>query len=56
MYHLNEIWDEIWDKEEIPTEWKTGMQVTILKKSNLSECKNWSGIMLHHELSLNNAF
>ena len=41
----NEL-NEIWDKEEIPTEWKTGMLVTIPKKGNLSECKNWRGIML----------
>ena len=38
--------NEIWDKEEIPTEWKMGMLVTIPKKGNFSECKNWRGIML----------
>ena len=38
--------NEIWDKEEIPSEWKTGMLVTIPKKGNLSECKNWRGIVL----------
>ena len=43
---LYNVLNEIWDKEEIPTEWKTGMQVTIPKKGNLSECKNWRGIML----------
>ena len=30
----------------MPTEWKTGMLVTLPKKGNLSECKNWRGIML----------
>ena len=43
---LYSMLNEIWDKEEIPTEWKTGMLVTIPKKGNLSECKNWRGIML----------
>ena len=43
---LYSVLNEIWDKEEIPTEWKTGMLVTIPKKGNLSECKNWRGIML----------
>ncbi|KAI0224962.1 hypothetical protein LSAT2_024073 [Lamellibrachia satsuma] len=35
---LYSVLNEIWDKEEIPTEWKTGMLVTIPKKGNLSEC------------------
>ena len=43
---LYRVLNETWDKEEIPTEWKTGMLVTIPKKGNLSECKNWRGIML----------
>ena len=34
---LYSVLNEIWDKEEIPTEWKTGMLVTISKKGNLSE-------------------
>ncbi|KAI0209386.1 Secreted RxLR effector protein 78, partial [Lamellibrachia satsuma] len=43
---LYSVLNEIWDKEETPIEWKTGMLVTIPKKGNLSECKNWRGIML----------
>ena len=43
---LYSVLNEIWDKEEISTEWKTGMLVTISKKVNLTECKNWRGIML----------
>ena len=43
---LYSLLNEIWGKEKIPTEWKTGMLVTIPKKGNLSECKNWRGIML----------
>ena len=34
---LYSMLNEIWDKEEIPTEWKTGMLVTIPKKGNLNE-------------------
>ena len=43
---LYNLLNEVWDKEEIPTEWKTGVLVTIPKKGNLSECKNWRGITL----------
>ena len=38
--------NKIWDPEEIPLEWKTGLLVKLPKKGNLSECKNWRGIML----------
>ena len=38
--------NKIWDTEEIPTEWKTGLLVKIPKKGNLGECKKWRGIML----------
>ena len=43
---LYSLINKIYYKEEIPTEWKMGMLVTIPKKGNLSECKNWRGIML----------
>ncbi len=38
--------NEIWIKEEVPTDWRRGLIVTIPKKANLSECRNWRGIML----------
>ena len=38
--------NDIWEKEEIPTDWKEGLIVTVPKKGNLSECKNWRGITL----------
>ena len=43
---LYSLLDEIWNKEEIPTEWNTGMLFTITKKGILRECGNWRGIML----------
>ena len=43
---LYSLLNEIWDKKEIPTEGKTDVLVTIPKKGNLSEYKNWRGIML----------
>ena len=38
--------NKIWDTEEIPSEWKAGLLVKLPKKGNLSDYKNWRGIML----------
>lgn len=43
---LHGLLNEIWIKEEVPTDWRKELIVTILKKGNLSECRNWRGIML----------
>ena len=37
---LTEIFKEIWEEEEIPVDWKTGLIVKLPKKGNLSVCKN----------------
>ena len=37
---------KIWDKEEVPKEWKRGILVKLPKKGDLSDCGNWRGIML----------
>jgi len=36
----------IWSEEKIPEEWKKGLLTKLLKKGDLSYCKNWRGIML----------
>ena len=43
-----EMFKEIWEEEEIPVEWKTGLIVKLKlpNKGNLSICKNWRGITL----------
>ena len=41
-----EIFKEIWEEEEIPVDWKTGLIVKLTKKGNLSLCNNWRGITL----------
>ena len=43
---LTEIFKEIWEEEEIPVDWKTGLIVKLSKKGSLSLCKNWRGITL----------
>lgn len=44
--HLTPIIQSIWENEIIPNEWKEGLIVTIPKKGDLSNCKNWRGITI----------
>ena len=37
---------KIWEREQIPEEWKKGYLVKLPKKGDLSSCNNWQGIML----------
>ena len=34
---------DIWEKEEIPTEWKTGHIVKLPKEGDLGDCHIWRG-------------
>ena len=43
---LHKLFISIWEKEDIPTEWKTGHLVKLPKKGDLSVCGNWRGITL----------
>ena len=43
---LIEIFEGIWEKEEIPSDWKTGLIVKLTKKGDRSMCNKWSGINL----------
>ena len=43
---LYSLFDEIWEKEEIPAEWKEGYLIKIPKKGDLSHCDNFRGITL----------
>jgi len=38
--------NEIWEKERIPSEWKTRIIIKLPKKGSLTECGNWRGITL----------
>jgi len=42
---LHELFGRIWEKDEIPDDWKEGYLVKLPKKGDLKECKNWRGIM-----------
>ena len=43
---LYELFGKIWEKEEIPTEWREGTVIKLPKKGDLRECTNYRGIML----------
>ena len=43
LYHL---FEKIWEREEIPTDWKEGYLIKIPKKGDLSNCNNYRGITL----------
>ncbi len=43
---LLKLLKQIWNEEEIPTDWKKGIIAKLLKKGDLSQCGNWRGITL----------
>ncbi|KAM9391580.1 GTPase IMAP family member 8 [Pholidichthys leucotaenia] len=42
---------KIWEKEEVPAQWKEGIVIKLPKKGNLRDCSNYQGIMLLSVLS-----
>ncbi|XP_062614538.1 uncharacterized protein LOC134276298 [Saccostrea cucullata] len=40
------IIQDIWDKEDIPDDWKKGVIIKLPKKGDLGDCINWRGITL----------
>ena len=43
---LRAIFNNAWQSEKVPSDWKRGVITRIPKKGNLSECSNWRGITL----------
>ena len=43
---LKEVFQKIWDGEQAPEEWSTGIIVKLPKKGDLGNCNNWRGITL----------
>jgi endonuclease/exonuclease/phosphatase family metal-dependent hydrolase len=48
---LKDLFEIIWEKEEVPTQWNKGLICKIPKKGNLQECRNWRGITLLTQVS-----
>ena len=43
---LKEVFQKMWDGEQAPKEWSTGITVKLPKKGDLGNCYNWRGIAL----------
>jgi hypothetical protein len=43
---LYSLFGKIWEKEEIPKDWREGVVIKLPKKGDLRECTNYRGIML----------
>ncbi|CAH2278193.1 Hypothetical predicted protein [Pelobates cultripes] len=43
---LYQLFEKIWEEEEIPTDWKKGYLIKLPKKGDLSNCNNYRGITL----------
>lgn len=43
---LHPLFSKIWETETLPEEWLQGILVTVPKKGDLSQCRNYRGIML----------
>src|SRR6218665_1058119 len=43
---MHRLGQAVWDKEELPAEWKRSIVITIHKKKNILECANYRGISL----------
>ena len=43
---LTSIFEDIWNTETTPADWKTGLIAKLSKKGDLSDCNNWKGITL----------
>ena len=40
------IFSNIWENEEAPEEWKSGLIVKLPKRGDLTTCDNWRGVTL----------
>ena len=43
---LFSLFSKIWEKEEVPSQWKEGIIIKLPKKGDLRDCSNYRGIML----------
>jgi hypothetical protein len=45
------LFQDVWEQEKFPLDWKEGITVTGAKKGDLGNCNNWQGINLLNVIS-----
>ena len=40
------LFQDIWQNEKFPKEWKEGIIIKVPKEGDLSQCRNWEGVTL----------
>ena len=43
---LHSLFSKIWEKEEVPAQWREGIMIKLPKKGILRDCNNYRGIVL----------
>ena len=43
---LRSLFSKIWEKEEVPAQWREGIVIKLPKQGDLRDCNNYRGIML----------
>jgi hypothetical protein len=43
---IHKVINSVWDKEELPDQWKESIIVTIHKRGDKTECSNYVGVSL----------
>jgi hypothetical protein len=46
------LFQDVWEQEKFPLDWKEGIIVKVLKKGDLGNCNNWRGINLLTVISI----
>jgi hypothetical protein len=45
------LFQDVWEQEKFPLDWKEGIIVKVAKKGDLGNCNNWRGINLLNVIS-----
>jgi hypothetical protein len=46
MCEIHKFINSVWNKEELPDQWKTSIIIPVYKKSNKTDSSNYQGISL----------
>jgi hypothetical protein len=46
LFAINKLINSVWNREELPDQWKESITVPVHKKGDKTECNNYRGISL----------